>query len=463
MKRPIKAFLLFIMVMCISGCSANVNDLINDEKYEEALVIIEEDPGKYADIYDEVRYRVAETAFGNSEFEKVVSLLADNQYDGATGLLDEAKYHLALIAFQNDECDIAVGYLDGNSHAQATVLLEDIYFKLAENAIDNEDYEKAITLLADNSNENAAALLTSVYELKSAFEIDTFYNEMLSEIEAHNPDEWKPNFDYLDGTDYYLRISDMLNEVYDIIIRDNGVDNAVEKFTDIFGYEPTSKTQAIGAIEQLSNDMGFDKFYDSPFSYYQGLSYVMDTLTKHSDFVRFEMTSTSGFMVIEQPHQFLQEKGISARTFAYLLGTCKDMGAEISRDAERIIITFENIESDTYYSRGYFYCAPNSQHAEISRFVDNVGVSIDRWGLDEIGVWMDITLTNPTKHNLKFLSIDAVLINVNGEHLETASVLLKNVSDKEITFTLDFYDVTMDELIEKNCSVEFFPAVVLND
>ena len=59
----------------------------------------------------------------------------------------------------------------------------------------------------------------------------------------------------------------------------------------------------------------------------------------------------------------MQEKGISAKTFAYLLGTCKDMGAEVGRDAERIIVTFENAQSDSYYSRGYYYCAPNSSSA----------------------------------------------------------------------------------------------------
>ena len=209
--------------------------------------------------------------------------------------------------------------------------------------------------------------------------------------------------------------------------------------------------------------MGFEQFYDSPFCYYQGLYYVMDTLSKHSDFVRFEMTNTSGFMVVEQPYQFLKEKGISQKTFAYLLGTCKDMGAEIDRDAEKIIVTFENVQSDSYYSRGYYYCAPNSQHDKLSDFYSTLGFSIDTWGCDEIGVWMDVTITNPGKHNLKYLSVDAVLINVNGEHLETASVLLKNVSDTEITFTLDFYDVTMEELVEKNCSVEFFPAIVFNN
>jgi len=426
MKKLI-SLLLLLSIVVLSGCSTNVDDLIKKGQYEEALAIIEEAPDKYADLYDEVRYKVAEKAFENNKFEKVISLVENNQYEGSSALLANTKYNLASAALQNNEFELAIGYLENNTH------------------------------------EDAAELLTRTYELKAAYEIETFYNKMLAEIEEYNPDKWNPNFDYMDGTDFYLRISDSLNETYDIIIRDNKIDNAKEMFTDIFGYEPETAAQAKDAIQQLTQDMGFEKFYDSPFSYYQCLYYVMDTLTKHSDHVRFEMTNTSGFMVIEQPYQFLQDKGISTKTFAYLLGTCKDMGAEIERDAEKIIVTFENVQSDSYYSRGYFYCAPNSQHDELLDFYSKLGFSIDSWGLDEIGVWMDITVSNPEKHNLKYLSIDAVLINVNGEHLETASVLLKNVSETEITFILDFYDVTMDELIEKNCSVEFFPAVVFNN
>lgn len=425
MKRMI--ILVLLTIVTLSGCTSNVNGLIEKGQYEEALAIIEEAPDKYADLYDEVRYKVAEKAFENNEFEKVISLVENNQYEGASTLLADTKYNLASVALQNNEFELAIAYLENNTH------------------------------------EDADELLAHTYELKAAYEIETFYNEMLTEIEEYNPDKWNSNFDYMDGTDFYFRISDLLNETYDIIIRDNKIDNAKEMFTDIFGYEPETTAQAKDAIQQLTQDMGFEKFYDSPFSYYQCLYYVMDTLTKHSDYVRFEMTNTSGFMVIEQPYQFLQDKSISTKTFAYLLGTCKDMGAEIERDAEKIIVTFENVQSDSYYSRGYFYCAPNSQHDELLDFYSKLGFSIDSWGLDEVGVWMDITVSNPGKHKLKYLSIDGILINVNGEHLETASVLLKNVSDTEITFTLDFYDVTMDELIEKNCSVEFFPAVVFNN
>lgn len=427
MKRIICCLLLLTIVVTFVSCSANVNKLIENGQYEDALAIIEEDPDKYSDLYDEVRYKVAETAFKNDDFEKVVSLLEDNHYEGASTLLSKANYNLASVALQNNEFELAIGYLENNNH------------------------------------EDAAVLLAHIHELKTAYEIEAFFNEMLNEIEEYNPEKWNPNFDYMDGTDFYLRISDLLNETYDIIIRDNKIDNAKEMFKDIFGYEPETIAQAKDAIQQLSHDMGFEKFYNSPFAYYQCLYYVMDTLTKHSGYVRFEMTNTKGFMIIEQPYQFLQDKGISAKTFAFLLGACKDMGAEIDRDAEKIIVTFENVQSDYYYSRGYYYCLPNAQHDELADFQSELSFSIDKWGCDDTGVWIDVIMANTENHNLKYLSVDAVLINVNGEHLEAASVLLKNVNDTVISFTLNFYDVTLEELIEKNASVEFFPAVVFNN
>ncbi|MBE6617191.1 MAG: tetratricopeptide repeat protein [Ruminococcaceae bacterium] len=98
MKKVIYAVLMLCIILCISGCSTNVNTLIEVGKYEEALAIIEESPDEYPNIYDEVRYRVAEIALKNNEFEKAVSLLDGNLYNDASALLDETKYNLASAA-----------------------------------------------------------------------------------------------------------------------------------------------------------------------------------------------------------------------------------------------------------------------------------------------------------------------------------------------------------------------------
>ena len=391
MKKFICIVLILCIVICISGCSANVNDLLKEGKYQEALVIVEENPSKYADMYDEVKYFVA------------------------------------------------------------------------EQAITDGDYQTAIELLKDNKYKDASVLLNSVLNLSVAVEIENEYNMMLKEIEDYNPDKWNPKFDYMESSDFYLKIKDMLDETYDIIVRDNKVDNATKKFAEIFGYEPTTIEQAKNAITKLSDDLKFNEYYDSEFFYYHVLDYVMTTLTRESEFVRFELTDTSGFMIIEKPYEFLQSKGISTKVFAYLLGSCESMGASISRDSEKIIVTYKNTQTETYWSRGYFYCAPNSQYDEIAKFSDNVSVSIDEIGLDDVGVWTDVTITNEEKHHIKYLSMNAILVSEDGKHVGATSILLEDTNKEKISFTLDFDGMTLEDVKGPKCSVKIFPAVIMSE
>ena len=331
--------------------------------------------------------------------------------------------------------------------------------------IEQGKYEDALELIEKNPNkyENASDLIDSINNQMTACEIENCYKEMLAEIEETNPDTFNANFDYLEGADFYLKIKDMLDEVNNIIVRDNSIDNAKDGFVNIFGYEPKSISETKDAINELYDTLGFEEYYDSEFFYLQALYSIMWELTRDSESVRYEMTDSSGFMIIEQPYRLLKDKGVSAQTFAYLLGVCENMGGQVSRDSERIIVTFENSDSEIYYSRGYYYCAPNSQCEQIDGFLNNVEISIGTWGLDDIGVWNEVTLTSDSKYDIKNLSIDAILINVDGEHIATDSILLNDINDKNITFTLEFDDVTMEQLKEKNCSVTFFPAVVMND
>lgn len=390
MKKVICVVLMLSIVLCISGCSANVSTLIEEGKYEEALVIIEENPDKYSDVYDEVRYRVAEIALENNEFEK------------------------------------------------------------------------AISLLVNNGNENASTLLAHVYDLKTACEIETYFNEMLKEIDEYNPDNWTPNFDYMDGSDFYLRISDMLNDTYDVIVRDNNVDNAQVRFVEIFGYEATSVAQAKNDINELKEQLGFEEFYDSEFCYYYSLHFLMEDILKNSDNVRFEMTDTRGFAIIEHPYLLLNEKGISAKVFAYLLGTCDNFGGEISRDGERIVITFENTEFGEYFSRGYYYCAPSTQHDKMFDFYD--GLSIDYYDayIDEDGLGVTVEFINEKQSDIKYMSINLILRDKDGNHIQCTSKLIKNTDDKNIIFEAFFDGVTFDDLPGTTYSIYYFVASVMN-
>lgn len=391
MKKYIILVLTVVLMLSLCGCSNKVDRLIEQEQYEEALLIMEKKPDKYKDLYDEIRYNVALNSFNNNELEKAIDLLTDNNYD------------------------------------------------------------------------NAQTLLNDVQNLKSAIKIEEIYNEMKKEIEEYNPDKWNPNFDYMDSADFYFKIKEMLDETNDIIVRDNKLDNAIKNFVEIFGYEPTTIEEAENALTNLSDELNFDEYHSSEFFYYHVLDYVMTTLTRESEFVRFDLTETSGFMIIEKPYSFLKSEEISEKVFAYLLGTCENMGASISRDLEKIIITFKNTQSDSYWSRGYYYCAPNSQYSKISKFNDNVKYTIEEIGLDEVGVWTENIITNEEKYNIEYISMNAILIAEDGKHVGATSILLEDINEEEIHFTLDFDGMTLEDVKGPKCSVTIFPAVIMSE
>lgn len=409
-----------------NGSLTSVNDLIERGKYEEALEKIEENPDKYVNVYDEVRYKVAEIAFENGEYEKGAALLANNSYEQTPSLLNAINY------------------------------------KLAERALDKGNYETAINLLKENSFENSDALLNYAYDLSVAAEIEKHYNEMLAEIDEYNPDKWTPNFDYMDGSDFYLRINDMLNDTYDILVRDNNLEKAQEQFDEIFGYKAKSISQAKKDIENLKELLGFEESYNSPFCYYFSLHYLMEDILKNTDNVRFELTETSGFAIIEHPHLFLQEKGISSKVFAYLLGTCKNFGGEITCDKERIVITFKNTEYGEYFSRGYYYCAPNSQHDTMFNFYDDLNFDSVEAYITSDGLEVTYEIKNDKQYDIKYLSINVILLDKYDNHIECSSKLLKNVDDKTITFTVLFRDVTLDDLPDSEYGWYYFLAAVMN-
>ncbi len=462
-KRALLGLASISIVLCMSACSVDVNNLIEDGKYEDALVLIEKTPDKYSDLYDEVKYKVAESEYESDNFERVIDLLENNSYQNALELLNEAKYNMASIFFQNGEYEKALNYLENNSYKLADALIDEINFKFAEDAVDAEDYDKAIDLLKDNECKEAPAMLVHVQSIKSAIGIEHFYKEMQKEMDEYNPDKWTPNFDYLEAEDFYVRIYDMLNDTYDTIIRDNSLDKAYDAYVDIFGCEPISVQKAKESISQMKEDLGFEECLDSPFYYYWVLDYVMVHLGRNSNNVRFEMTESSGFMIIENPYEFLKESSISAKTFAYLLGTCEGLGANIERDENRIIISYKNVHVDDYYSRGYYYCSPNSHAEKLYSYVSNMLFDNYDAYLDDEGFNVTIEFASTENYRLKYLSTEWVLMDTNGKHIESASKLLTDITTDKIVFDICFKGVTEDDFPDDTYSVHYFISPVLND
>lgn len=419
-----------------SSCSINmplltseekkVSTLIEEGKYEDALSIIEKNPDSYTDIIDEVKYNVALSKIEDKDYESAIELLDGNPYKQAFELLNEAKYNLAVIYYDNKEYDKAIPFLDANSYG------------------------------------NSMKLLNEINNLQTAIEIEKQYLAMLQEIDDYNPNEWIPDFDYMDGSDFYLRINNMLNYTYDILEKDNNLDWASASFEEIFGYKPQYIASAKSAIKDLQKKLEFDTFYASPFYDYMALHYVMGNLTVNSEYVRSEMTETSGCVIIERPYQFLKKNRISAKTFAYLLGTCKDFGGTVERDAEKITITFVNTEYG-YSPSGYYYCAPNSQHDKIFNFYNNFKLDAVDAYITPAGLEVTYELTNYKQYDIKYLSINLILSNKYETHVSCASNLIKNFDDRTITFTVLFRDTTIEDLPDSEYGWYYFLAAVMNE
>ena len=417
---------ILCLMVSLVGCSNKVNKLIEEGKYEEALYLIEEDPTKYSEIIDEVKYIMALELIENGEYVKALDLLeeASTQY---SEIIDEVKYNIAL------EC------------------------------IENDDFDKALEFLEENSYENASNLLKETLNLRAASDIEKCLYEMDEIINDYNPDTWVADFDYMEASDFYTILCDSLNDTYDALVKYNDIKNVETQLIDIFGFVPDGVEEAKKIIDEFKDELEYDEFCGSSFFNCFVLNYVMTELGRDSEYTRFEMTDTSGFFIVEKPYEFLSEKSISAKTFAYLLGTCIDYGAIIERESDKIIVTYENVQRDEFYSRGYFYCAPDDQTDKLNDFWEkNETVELYDIYLNNDSLEMKIILNNENGYDFKYMSFDVIISNEQGKHVQMTSKLLKNISDEDIRFSIVFDDFVETEFPDGVFNIHIYPGTVLN-
>lgn len=444
-----KKWICFVLLICLSiavcGCEEQADHpattvdqalvLMEEGNYKEALVLMEKNPEKYADVYDEVRFYVGKTAFESENYQDAVKLLQNNAHPQAAALLEEANYLLAVQLMETGEYETAIACLENNSFDGAARLLKEAKYRLACVAMEAEDYAKAIPLLENNNYLYAGTLLKEARNLGAAIEIEQHYQEILTQIDADHP-----------GTGYYTKLCDMLNEIHATLERDGHVDNASEQFAEIFGYKPKSVAGAKEDMERLQTELVTKYFYDTPFIPYTVMDYLMEIWGRPCVYTHFEMTDTHGSMFLDQPYEFIKKASISPKTMAYLLASFYDEGAQITRAGSTIIITFEKFQPNGDYSRGYLHCAPNSQEQEIEGFF--MGMSFDHYDayLDTDGLYVTVTFTPATRYYLRYLSIELMLLDINDNCVTGSSHLLENVSDSTITFTAFFEGVESKDL-----------------
>lgn len=462
MKKWICFVLLLCLSIAVSGCTEQahtptttadpVDALIAAGNYEDALALMEKNPEKYPDIYDEARFYVGKTAFESKNYQDAVKLLQNNAHPQAAALLEEAKYLLAGQLMETGEYEAAIACLENNSFDGAPRLLKEAKYRLACVAMEAEDYAKAIPLLEDNNHMYAGTLLKEARNLGAAIEIEQHYQQILAQISDDHP-----------GIDYYTQLSDTLSKIYATMEQDGHVDNVSESFADIFGYKPKSVAGAKEDIDRLRKELATEYFSDTPYIPYAVMDYLMEIWGRPCGYTHFEMTDTHGSMILDQPYEYIKKASISPKTMAYLLASFHKEGAQITRDGGTIIITFEKYLPNGDYSRGYLHCAPDSQEQKIEGFFLGMGFTHYDAHLENDGLYVTVTFTPSTRYYLQYLSVELMLINTNGDCVAGTSQLLENVSDDSITLTVLFAGVKNKDLPGSQYMLWYYLAAVMNN
>lgn len=191
--------LLLCGCMLLSGCGPNIEKMIEEEQYEEAYELILEDPQKFGQYSDEVRYQ------------------------------------LALIAYENNDLDQAIQYLENNDHSEAMFLLDDYrnekLISQCKEYFEKFDEKSFKTILKEIKQVNDAKDKEESKEIMAKYfgSSDTYEGNMTTDLEAFN--ELFPYFKYDEKAMHYYSDSFLYfiryNASLDIEIEDE-VDAVVE-------------------------------------------------------------------------------------------------------------------------------------------------------------------------------------------------------------------------------------------
>lgn len=404
-----KLCILFLCVVLLAGCSKTPTELIENGDFDEALQLVEEEKEKYSDVYDEIRFKVAQNRFQENDYEGVLELLKENEYDGKKELEDQTKYLLAEIEYAN-----------GN-------------------------YEEAFSLLLNNNYTETDVLLDKINQTLSLNSFSKYYQELQDEKDEYNPDKWISDFDWLDGMDFCERVRQSVINVRDEIVKDGTVDGVIEEFYRIFGYYPEDTEEATQRIETFYDDMNFSfsPNIDTIFLY---LDAICSKLL-WNEFVRTEMTDTKGFMIIENPYQFFKSNKISEETFANLCGVLDDYGVEIEVRNEKIEITWFK------ESAGYPYCISKEDQAKFMELCNNENLEFYHsavYDYRDSSFTVTCHLDNLEGQPYKYVVVKAILTDMEDNVFGYDFAEFNNVTDSNLSFSYVFNDVDLDLLSHNN-------------
>lgn len=288
----------------------------------------------------------------------VSKLMEDEKYDEAYAIIkkDPDKYDSYV-----DECRYYLG-------KQAT---KDKKFVKAHGYFKDNEFEDA---------EKQLKIILSSYKSEvKAREVEKYYNEMLKEINAGKK-----------GISYYYDLASRIDAIS--INTEEDVKANKEVINDLFYIEGPSLVKVNELKKKLRDAINKDAKIDV-------ISSVTEYLWEAEDFECEFIDENTGVMIVSDVSDFLEEKNISAKSFACILATYKDYGAVITRKNETIVIRWDKS------TRGYDYCATMDEHIELADWYEVNSAIVEHTGRENGKDYFTVTIKNPENIDFRFVSV----------------------------------------------------------
>lgn len=302
MKKLLLVLMSFGLCLTLIGCSKNeVKQLMEEENYEEAYKLIENDIDKYSEYKDECRYYLGLNAMKEKQFVDASEYFEENSFNDSDKKYDECRYNVAVMNIENKEFKTARLNLKDNSYKDSEELLSSIisetknYYTLAT-TITKKDLSKNklglysygdIDFTSDDSdwidsvlnkegtvNQGAfyrkMAMLLEGY--RRGFNDGSNYSEHLLGFSTTNKEEFKP---YVDELSTYIVEENILKSV---MSKFSTLNSVIGKFDiDADSYEFTINDLTACAKElKISEEM---------------LGYILAMLDEYAPTVSFGVNS----------------------------------------------------------------------------------------------------------------------------------------------------------------------------
>lgn len=299
-------------------------------------------------------------------------------------------------------------------------------YNLAAEYFDKKEYAKAYECLKDNKFKDASELMDKVKPLYMNKKILKDVKKGYEYIVDNVKNGWKgKSYLDIDGTeieakDYYYAMGDLISSVIKKIdSNEYTIDDNKDEIENIVGYIPDD-------IQTLRLNLNaLQKYFTTNRNEYALNSTTFLFINEDKDYVQtFIDSNDCGHFQFIKLYEMVENEKISSLALSCILGLYKSYGADVQFN-DYIDVNWNKA------TRGYDYCAPNSQWNRILAWENNVKIECEQY-LDGADGLVKYYVDNSNGYNFKFISFYTIIYDGNDNHIATEYSRKENVTEDPI-------------------------------